>query len=78
MTRFLEWMTAVPPELSYLLLGLGAAVENIVPAVPADTFVALGGLLSEIGTLSARTVFAVTWLGNVGSALIMYRVGYTH
>jgi len=71
-------MTAVPPELTYLLLALGAALENIVPAVPADTFVALGGLLSEVGTLDARTVFAVTWLANVGSALIMYRVGYTH
>jgi membrane protein DedA with SNARE-associated domain len=49
-----------------------------VPAVPADTFVALGGLLSAVGTLSARWVFAATWLCNVASALVMYRLGYAH
>ena len=33
----------------YLLLGVGAALENVVPAVPADTFVALGGLVTLLG-----------------------------
>jgi membrane protein DedA with SNARE-associated domain len=60
----------------YLLLGAGAAVENVVPAIPADTFVALGGLLSAVGQLEARWVFLVTWICNVTSALVMYRLGY--
>jgi len=61
----------------YLLLGVGAALENVVPAIPADTFVALGGFLSAVGRLSAGWVFLVTWLFNVASALVVYRFGYS-
>jgi membrane protein DedA with SNARE-associated domain len=78
MSDILAWMIDVPAGPMYLLLAVGAALENIVPAVPADTFVALGGLLSSLGTLNGRTVFLVTWGANVASALAMYRLGYTH
>lgn len=78
MDDFLQWMLDVPGWLTYLLLGAGAAIENVVPAVPADTFVALGGLLAALGALDARWIFLVTWLANVASALVMYRLGYTH
>jgi len=71
-------MDALPGPTVYLLLGAGAALENLVPAVPADTFVALGGLLSTVGPLSGRWVFLTTWLCNVASALAMYRLGYVH
>lgn len=77
-TDFLAWMYALPGPTLYILLGVGAALENVVPAVPADTFVALGGFLSELGDLSARGVFLVTWAFNVSSALLMYRLGYRH
>lgn len=78
MSAFLEWMSGISGPLLYLLLGVGAALENIVPAVPADTFVALGGLLSAVGSLSARWVFLSTWLFNVASALLVYRLSYRH
>ncbi len=71
-------MDQIPVGLLYVGLGIGAAVENVIPAVPADTFVALGGFLSAFGPLDIRLIFAVTWSLNVGSALVMYRVGYTH
>lgn len=78
MSDFLAWMDGLPGPTLYLLLGAGAAIENVIPAVPADTFVALGGLLSSLGSLNARSVFLVTWLANVVSALVMYRLGRTH
>ena len=77
MGEFLSWARGVPGPVVYLVLGLGAAVENVVPAVPADTFVALGGFLSALGDLDARWILASTWSLNVASALAMYRVGYT-
>jgi membrane protein DedA with SNARE-associated domain len=76
MTELLAWMDRLAAPTLYLLLGVGSALENIVPAIPADTFVALGGLLSAIGQLEAGWVFAVTWLFNVGTALATYRLGY--
>ena len=78
MEDFLEWMTGIPAPVLYLLLGAGAATENVVPAVPADTFVALGGLLSAVGNVSARGVFFATWICNVASALVVYRLAYRH
>ncbi|MEQ1857172.1 MAG: DedA family protein [Longimicrobiales bacterium] len=78
MSDLVEWLNSLPGPTLYLLLGLGAALENIVPAVPADTFVALGGLLSSLGTLDARWVFLATWTFNVASALAMYRLGHAH
>jgi membrane protein DedA with SNARE-associated domain len=71
-------MDSLPGPTLYLVLGVGAALENVVPAIPADTFVALGGLLSSVGTVSARGVFLTTWLFNVASALVMYRLAYSH
>lgn len=78
MSQFLSWMASLPGPALYLLLGLGSALENVVPAVPADTFVALGGILSTLGSTSAQGVFVATWLCNVGSALAMYRLAYRH
>lgn len=75
----LAWLVGLPPVLIYLTLGVGAAVENVVPAVPADTFVLLGGFLAAIrDALDPRWVFASTWFFNVASALAMYRLGDTH
>jgi membrane protein DedA with SNARE-associated domain len=51
-----------------------AAVENVVPPVPADTAVALGAFLAGRGTLNPWAVFGVTWVGNVGSAALVYGV----
>ena len=78
MEAFLAWMTSIPAPLLYVVLGAGAAVENVVPAVPADTFVALGGLLSAVGGVSAQGIFLATWLSNVVSALVVYRLAYRH
>jgi len=71
-------MAGIPGPVLYVVLGLGAALENVVPAIPADTFVALGGILSVVGDASARGVFVATWLCNVTSALVVYRLAYRH
>ena len=78
MNELIVWMSRVPDPLVYAVLGLGAALENVIPAIPADTFVALGGFLSEVGDLDARWVFIATWLCNVLSAMVTYRLGYLH
>ena len=76
--ELLAWVEGVPDILVYLALGAGAAVENVVPAVPADTFVVLGGFLAAVGDLRASWVFLATWLCNVASALGMYEMGRRH
>ena len=74
----LVWLRDVPPFLMYAALGVGAAVENLVPLIPADTFVLLGGFLAARGSASEGVVFLVTWTSNVLSALAVYTAAYLY
>ena len=76
--EILSSLVRLPPYLLYGLLGIGAALENVVPPVPADTFVVLGGFLAAQGSAESRWVFAVTWGANVLSALLVYAAGFRY
>ena len=58
--------------LLYVAIGFGAAIENIVPPVPADTFVLLGAFLAAAGHADLWLVFGSTFLCNVASATFTY------
>ena len=75
MSHLLDMLQSLPPTPLYVAIGLLAAVENIIPPVPADTAVALGAFLAGRGVLDAWAVFGITWASNVGSAALVYLVG---
>lgn len=77
MNELMEWASRLPDGLVYAALSAGAAMENFIPAIPADTFVALGGFLAGAGYLEARWVALGTWLANVAGALFVYRMSHT-
>jgi membrane protein DedA with SNARE-associated domain/uncharacterized tellurite resistance protein B-like protein len=56
----------------YAFLAAIAAVENIVPPVPADLAVLLGSFLSHQGVTTPVAVFLLVWLANVAGALGVY------
>lgn len=64
--------------LLYLLVGVGAALENVVPPIPADTFVLFGAFLAAGGRANAWVIFMVTWLANVATALGVYALAWRH
>lgn len=68
----LNWLSTLPPLAVYVVLGLLAAVENIIPPVPADMAVALGAFLTHRGVTTLPMVFAVTWASNVLGAVGVY------
>ena len=76
--QLLVWLRDVSPYLLYGTLGVGAAAENIVPLIPADTFVLLGGFFAARGLASEKVVFLVTWTSNVLSALMVYTAAYRY
>ncbi len=78
MDRVLEFFVGLPPLLVYLVLGVGAALENVVPPIPADTFILLGGFLAAHGGPDAKLLFVVTWACNVGSALTVFALARRH
>ena len=58
----------------YLVIGLGAAIENFIPPIPADTFVLLGAFLSAHGDANPWLVFLSTWIFNVTAAIAVYKL----
>ncbi len=76
MSELLSYLAGMAPLLLYLILGVGAALENLFPPIPADTFVLLGAFLAATGRADAPTVFLVTWFANTVAALGVYLAGY--
>lgn len=76
MNQLLSYLGDRGPILMYGLLGAGSALENIVPPIPADTFILLGAFLAAGGQANAFTVFLVTWLANTLTALLVYWMGF--
>ncbi len=75
MERALSFLTELPAPLAYALLAVGAAIENILPVVPADTFIVAGGFIAGLGAVHPLVVFGVVWGGNVGGAVAVYGAG---
>jgi membrane protein DedA with SNARE-associated domain len=71
----LDWLITLSPGTLYTVLALVAAVENIVPPFPSDLVVAFGSFVAAQGRGTAFGVFASTWMGNVGGAMVVYALG---
>jgi membrane protein DedA with SNARE-associated domain len=69
------WMAGLPGPLVYVVVGAFAAVENLVPPVPADVVALFGGFLAGQGTVNPWAAFVVVWLCNVSGALLVYWLG---
>ena len=75
MQGVLDWLTALPPAVLYLVLAVVAAVENIFPPIPADTVVAFGAFLAARGHATLAGAFLATLGGNLAGAMGMYAAG---
>ncbi len=73
----IEQMATWPPLWSYLLLGLSAFLENVIPPVPGDTVVVFGAYLVGRGVLSWFWVYAATCGGGVLGFMLMWYMGFT-
>jgi membrane protein DedA with SNARE-associated domain len=76
--RALALLEGLPPALLYVVLGLGAAIENVIPVLPADTVIVAGGFAAGLGSLHPVGVFVATWALNVAGAVAVYVVGYRY
>lgn len=75
---FLQRLADLPPVIIYVVIGVGAALENMIPPIPADTFVLLGAFLAGGGRASVWLVFLCTWVPNVVTALLVYGLAHRY
>jgi membrane protein DedA with SNARE-associated domain len=73
--RIVLWMEGLPELLVYLVIGVFAGLENLVPPVPADVIALAGGFLAGRGVVSPWIAFLVVWLANVSTAMLTYALG---
>lgn len=76
MQSLLDWLLTLPVFALYSVLGVTAAIENIVPPFPSDVVVAFGSfVIAQGGRGTMFGVFLVTWLGNITGAMLVYALG---
>lgn len=71
-------ISQIPVESIYLLIGAGAALENVFPPVPSDVVVIAGAILADRGVLNPGLVFLVAWLGNLALAIGVYAASHRY
>ena len=75
---WINWLAGLPPVAVYGVIALMAAIENIFPPFPADTAIALGAFLAHRGVTDPWLVFGVTFVANMGGAMMMYALASHH
>src|SRR4029078_11826619 len=67
-----EWLAGLPSGAVYVVLGLLAAFEYVIPPLPTAAVVALGAFLSHRGVTTPLGVFLVIWTANMAGATVVY------
>lgn len=76
MQSLLDFLLTLPLAAVYAVLGVAAAVENIVPPFPSDVVVAFGSfVIAQGGRGTMFGVFLTTWAGNIIGAMLVYTLG---
>lgn len=71
-----EWMTALAPAWAYTIILIIAFGENVLPPIPGDLVVVLGGYLVGMGRLDFAIVVLLSTLGGAVGFMVMYAIGY--
>lgn len=76
MQSLLDWLVTLPVAALYSVLGVTAAIENLIPPFPSDVVVAFGSfVVAQGGRGTMFGVFLVTWIGNIVGAMMVYGLG---
>ena len=73
--EFLETLFNYGPIWIYLALITASFIENIFPPFPGDFFTIAGGALAAAGWLNIFLVFAMVYIGGIGSTMLVYYFG---
>ena len=73
---FIQWLQDLSPVWVYAAILLIAYLENVVPPIPGDLVVVLGGYLAGIGKLDLWLVIVLAVLGGTLGFMTMYGLGY--
>ncbi|MDN5916064.1 MAG: DedA family protein [Pseudonocardia sp.] len=70
-----EWVFTVVDRLGAAGIGLLIFLENVVPPVPSEVILPLGGFRAQAGAMNVVAVWGAATLGAVAGALVLYALG---
>lgn len=76
MTDVLAWIETASPWMIYGILIFFAYIENVIPPVPGDLFIAMGGYLIAEKMIFLFPALLTTTLSSVAGFMTIYIVGY--
>lgn len=71
----IRWIESLNVGNIYLIFGLIAYAENVLPPIPGDVLVAFGGYLVASGVISFVPVLTITTIASVFGFMSMYTFG---
>ena len=74
----LDFLLGIPEGIAYTVIAVGSALENIFPPVPSDTFVVLGAVLADRGSLVPVGVLLSAWAANAAGAMCVFGLARRH
>lgn len=69
------WVFAIVDRLGAAGIGLLIFLENVVPPVPSEVILPLGGFRAQVGVMNPIAVWAAATIGAVAGALVLYALG---
>lgn len=73
--QLIEWIQTLSPVSIYLIFGIIAYLENIIPPIPGDILVVFGGYLAAEQIVSFFIVLGITTFASVIGFMNMYAFG---
>ncbi len=71
----MQWVFDVVDRLGAAGIGLLIFLENVVPPVPSEVILPLGGFRAQVGVMSPVAVWVAATIGAVAGALMLYALG---
>lgn len=75
MDRVTEWVFAVVDRLGAPGIGMLIFLENVVPPIPSEVILPLGGFRAQVGVMNPVAVWVAATVGAVAGALVLYGLG---
>ncbi|OMP68337.1 DedA family protein [Domibacillus epiphyticus] len=70
-----NWITETMSTYGYMGIFLLIALENIFPPIPSEVILTFGGFMTTNTAMSVIGVIAVSTIGSVAGAVILYGIG---
>lgn len=76
LSEVIQWVETLSPFYIYLVFFLVAYLENLIPPIWGDLFVAFGGYLAAVSIISFWPVYVLTVVASVLGFMTVFWLGY--